>query len=193
MTEVLYTLITAAIVENVLFARAMGTHDMIIHSKTYNGILQYIAGVGLVSLLGGSLSWGLKTLLQEMPIWSLVRWPAVLLSVIIVFAILVLLNDKLLHIKGIAYNVFTTMTFNGAAFGIILLALVNMKTFVTALAYILGCSVGLGLAMFLLHSGREHMEYSNLPRSFQGLPITLIYIGILSLAICGLLGHQLPT
>ena len=193
MTEVLYTLITAAIVENVLFARAMGTHDMIIHSGTYKGIAQYTVGVALISLLGGALSWSLRIPLLRIEIWSLVRWPVVLLSVTFVFVILMLLNDRVLHIRSIKRNVFTTMTFNGAAFGTILLALASAERLFATLTYILGCSAGLGIAMFLLHAGREQMEYSKLPRSFQGLPIILIYIGILSLAICGLIGHQLPT
>ena len=32
---------------------------------------------------------------------------------------------------------------------------------------------------------------SKVPRAFRGLPILLIYIGILSLALYGLLGHPL--
>ena len=33
----------------------------------------------------------------------------------------------------------------------------------------------------------------NVPRAFQGLPIRLMYIGLLALATYGLIGHQLPV
>ena len=49
------------------------------------------------------------------------------------------------------------------------------------------------LAMVLVREGELRLEMCNVPRAFRGLPVTLIYIGLISLAFYGLVGHQLPT
>ena len=56
-----------------------------------------------------------------------------------------------------------------------------------------GSGAGYTLALLLISEGRKRIALSDVPRAFRGLPVALIYIGILSLAIYGLIGHQLPT
>ena len=49
--------------------------------------------------------------------------------------------------------------------------------------------VGYLVAVFIVDEGRRRLRSKDVPSIFQGLPASLIYIGILSLAIYGLLGH----
>ncbi|MEG1800933.1 MAG: NADH:ubiquinone oxidoreductase, subunit RnfA, partial [Oscillospiraceae bacterium] len=55
----------------------------------------------------------------------------------------------------------------------------------------LGSSIGYFFAMVLISEGDRKIAHSKVPTSFQGLPITLIYISILALAVYGLTGHMI--
>ena len=45
------------------------------------------------------------------------------------------------------------------------------------------------LAVLVVNEGQRKIQSRSLPAAFRGLPITLIYIGILALAIYGFTGH----
>ena len=48
-------------------------------------------------------------------------------------------------------------------------------------------------ALLLLWSVRQRLALTRVPKAFRGLPITLLSLGIISLALFGLLGNQLPA
>ena len=108
-----------------------------------------------------------------------------------------LLRPLFLHLWGSARElserqlVYTAL--NGAAYGIVVLSMANYADPLQAIVYAFGCCFGLTAAQLLIHAGHERISLSAVPRPFAGLPVLLIYIGILSLAIYGLVGHQLPT
>ena len=55
----------------------------------------------------------------------------------------------------------------------------------------LGAGGGYVLAMLLCWSIRERLDLCDIPKAFRGAPILFIYLGLLSLALFGLVGHQL--
>ena len=55
----------------------------------------------------------------------------------------------------------------------------------------LGSAVGYAAALVLVSEGQRKIQNRNVPASFRGLPVTLVYIGVLALAIYGLTGHTL--
>lgn len=189
--EMLAIVTVAAVTENLLFARAIGADRILERTRSYNTIIRLGALTCVVSLLGGILAWLLKSALKAYVWWPVFRGTAVLLSICVVYFLLVTLaGTRNLHT---AYALPVTAVFNGASFGAVLIAIVSRETLLQTVAYCLGCSAGLTIAMMLVHSGRERLELCRVPKSFAGLPITMLYIGILSLAIYGLIGHQLPT
>lgn len=60
---------------------------------------------------------------------------------------------------------------------------------VQCLAFGLGSGLGYVFTVFIIREGRRRLRSKSVPTIFKGLPSTLIYIGILSLALYGLLGH----
>lgn len=60
------------------------------------------------------------------------------------------------------------------------------------LGFGIGTGLGFTLASFFLEIAYERLSSEHVPIAFRGFPITLIYIGIVSLAIYGLIGHELP-
>lgn len=189
--EMLSIITIAAVTENLLFARAIGVDHILERTRSYRVIIRLGALTCAVSFLGGVLAWVFKFALKGYAWWPLFRGPAVLLSISAAYFLMVTLagarNLRSPHALPV------TAAFNGASFGAVLIAIVSRETLLQTVAYCLGCSAGLTIAMMLVHSGRERLELCRVPRSFSGLPITMLYIGILSLAIYGLIGHQLPT
>ena len=83
--------------------------------------------------------------------------------------------------------------FSCAVLGTILIAFSGGYGFVKTVGFAFGSGIGYTAALLLVREGRRRIALSDVPRAFRGLPIMLLYIGILSLAIYGLIGHQLPT
>ena len=49
-------------------------------------------------------------------------------------------------------------------------------------------SVGFALAIIILAGIREKMEYNDVPKTFQGMPIVLVTAGLMAIAFCGFAG-----
>ena len=47
------------------------------------------------------------------------------------------------------------------------------------------------LAVVLVAEGQRRLRNRRIPMSFRGLPLTLLYLGMLALAIYGFTGHTL--
>ncbi len=57
-----------------------------------------------------------------------------------------------------------------------------------AVLYAFATSLGYGLAMVLFAGLREHLALNDVPKSFRGVPIALITVGILAMAFMGFSG-----
>lgn len=81
--------------------------------------------------------------------------------------------------------------FNGMAVGVPLVILYcdeAAASFALTLAMGFGAVLGFALAAFFVYEGIRIADNPDLSPNFRGAPILLIYIGILSLAFCALLG-----
>ena len=59
-----------------------------------------------------------------------------------------------------------------------------------SLGFGLGSGIGYVLAVLLVTEARHRLRSKAIPKAFRGLPITLVYIGVLALAIYGFTGHS---
>jgi len=57
-----------------------------------------------------------------------------------------------------------------------------------AVLYAFATSLGYGLAMVLFAGLREHLALNSVPKSFKGVPIALVTVGILAMAFMGFSG-----
>ena len=57
-------------------------------------------------------------------------------------------------------------------------------------SFTLGSGLGYVLAVLLVTEARHRLRSKAIPKAFRGLPITLVYIGVLALAIYGFTGHS---
>ena len=80
------------------------------------------------------------------------------------------------------------LTVNCAILGASLFMVQRDYSFVESVAYGLGAGFGWALAIIALAGLREKMKYSDIPEGLQGLGITFITTGLLSLGFMGIAG-----
>lgn len=80
------------------------------------------------------------------------------------------------------------LTVNCAILGASLFMVQRDYTFTESIAYGLGVGFGWALAIVSLAGLREKMKYSDVPEGLQGLGITFITTGLISLAFMGIAG-----
>ncbi len=181
----LYAL-TAALLENILFTRALGIgrtafsrpRELLSHGAMLTGI----------TFLSSFLCYGVRHLLAEQSLTSTFTALCYLLCVTAVYLVLFPLcrRTELRQMLPVS-------AFNCAVLGALILSNPGQDSLAATVGFGLGSGVGYTLALFLIETGRQRLELTTLPRAFKGMPILLLYTGIVSLAIYGLIGHQLPT
>jgi electron transport complex protein RnfA len=188
-------LASSVVLQNVIFARGFCTDEIRRLPHSYRGIL-YLSGVtAAITMLASLMAWIFAALLRRLTIWRDIRWLIYFLCVasayaLVRYAILFYTGRKLPHEHE---SQLQRASINGAAFGIVLITMSGYTQLWQVLLYAFGCCIGLTAAQLLIHAGHERIELCAVPKPFCGVPILMIYIGVLSLAIYGLIGHQLPT
>lgn len=192
------TAITALAVENAVLARGLGIgRGTMLMNSAFSGIL-----------LGGAFTWMvtlssllvalMNFLLRENPYITVIRPIAYLLSIFFVYTFTVFLLARVLAPKqeGLSKQILALLplsTFNSALFGAFYISASQNFLFTQTVGYALGTGVGYTAAIMIIYYGRKRLAISPVPRSFRGLPILLVYLGLISLALYGLIGHNLPT
>ena len=79
---------------------------------------------------------------------------------------------------------------NSCVLGTVLVERTQNFTLMQSLGFGLGSGVGYLLAVLLVTEAQHRLRSKAIPSAFRGLPITLVYIGVLALAIYGFTGHS---
>ena len=192
--QFLTMMLTALFVENIIFTRALGTSWLFYLTKNPKEILKYTLLLPGVTTLSGLIGYPLRGLLHShdmghvlVPIMFIAITAAVYLAAY--FVIIKFFPEKFEN-PGLNLG---TAVFNCAALGTLLVPANIRLDLISTVGYGIGMSLGFGLAAVIVGYGLTRLEYCRVPKIFRGVPIALIYLGLLSLAFYGLVGHQLPT
>lgn len=188
--------LTAIAIENAVFARALGLNKITLLLKSRNqGILYGVTMAFMLVLASFPVSL-VNYLLQDMDTVALrgIRAPLYLASVLLVYlSVYFLLKRFAPKIFEIILPALPVSTFNTALFGSLFISATYSFNVFQTTGYALGMGIGYTIALLVVYYARKRLAISPVPRSFRGLPILLVYIGLLSLAIYGLIGHGLPV
>ncbi len=120
---------------------------------------------------------------------SAIVWPVALLAAVL----LALLGTyRLAHrlpakeAAETAKGLLPAATLNTALFAALLHTAGQDFSFGQAVGYALGTGLGYTAALLIILYARKRLAISPIPRSFRGLPILLVYVGLISLALYGL-------
>lgn len=82
------------------------------------------------------------------------------------------------------------VTVNTAILGIMLMTATGSRGFFESVVYAFASGIGFTMAITLFATVRERIRYSEIPKSFEGIPIALITAGLIALAFGGFQGMK---
>ncbi len=184
--------IAAVFAQNAILARGMGVSRLVqlVADDDTSSILFSLA-LTVVCVLNAPLGWLVCRLTEAYSWHTLVRPLGYVLCTSIVCGILWLI---LHYAKDFPYgaqlrDMLPNVGFNSCVAGTLLVTTTQNYTMAQSLGFGLGSGVGYLMAIALVAEARRRLQGGEVPQAFRGLPIVLVYIGILALAVYGFTGH----
>ncbi len=194
MMNFFVTLLTAMAVENVIFAKGLGSSKFVFDINKLRTAIKFGGIVTLITTVASLISYYINSMTQQMGLRLYHRGILFIIAVCIVYGIsCFILRRRNLLVFRRHRLILALASFNPSVHGALLLAATHSLSLWDTIAYSLGSGIGFTVALVLIYNCKRRIAISKVPKTFRGLPISLIYIGILSLAIYGLIGYQLPS
>jgi len=189
MTELFLIVVSAILVNNFVLARFLGLCPFIGVSNRLETATGMSLAVLFVMTLAGLVTWAVYALVLEpfgLEYLQTVCFILVIASLVqLVELFIQKASPSLYRSLGIYLPLITT---NCAILGVAVLNIQKDHTLLQTLVFSAGAALGFGLALVLLASIRNRLEFARVPSSFKGAAISFITIGILSLAFMGFSG-----
>lgn len=177
---------TMILVDNYVLAKFLGICPFLGVSKKLDSAVGMSLAVTFVMVMATAATW---------PIYKFILEPYGMdylqtIAFILVIAILVQLLENVLKkyiptlykSLGVYLPLITT---NCTILGVTILNLDNGYDFVESIVCAAGAGIGFLVAMVLFSGVRRRVEEANVPKSFEGLPITLVAAAMVSLSFMG--------
>ncbi|MBQ1950293.1 MAG: RnfABCDGE type electron transport complex subunit A [Clostridia bacterium] len=191
MKTVFLTLLTTALINNVVLSQFLGLCPFLGVSKT----VKTAAGMSGAVVFVITLSSALTSVLYDFVLVPLDVLYMETIVFILVIAALVQLVEMVLKksIPGLygALGVYLPLiTTNCAVLGVSLTNVQSGHSFGMSVLSGFGTAVGFGVAILILAGLREKMQHNEVPHAFQGMPIVLATAGLMAIAFSGFSGLQ---
>lgn len=185
--------LTAIFLENVIFSRALGTSRMLGVLKRRPDLFRFGLLLTGITVLSSCLSYPVSLALRTYEVKSYFR-PFVYLAVVtlVYVAVYWVARQYLPRFFARISPHLTFATFNCAVLGTIFLAADQNYSFAKWVGFGLGSGLGFTFASLLVREGTRRLALCDVPKAFRGFPLQLMYLGLVALAMYGLVGHQLP-
>ena len=192
-------MVLAVFAENVILARALGvTRLMKLVPDHRAQVWDFCLPLLLVITLSAPAGWAAHDLFfpwlrDYLPAWlpiSALRPIVYLTCGIAAMAVAWLLLGVLPRkLRASCRSQLSLATCSTAVLGTMLICANQNYTILQSVAFALGSGLGYVFAVFIVREGRRRLRSKAISSIFQGLPSSMIYIGVLSLAIYALVGH----
>jgi electron transport complex protein RnfA len=187
--ELFVIFISAAIVNNFVLAYFLGICPFVGVSNKLSSATSMGMATTFVMVITAIVSWLLFNLILVPYNLAFLQIPSFILVIasLVQFVEMVIkkVSQPLYRALGIFLPLITT---NCAILGLALFGSMREYSFLENIVFGLGAGVGFTLALVLMAGIREELDLADVPKPFQGAPITLIVAGILALAFMGFAG-----
>ena len=192
-TQIIEIVLSAILINNFIFSQFLGCCPFLGCSSK----IDTAAGMGLAVIFVMGLASAICWCVNEFILKALELQFLQTIAYILVIAVLVQFVEMFLKKSvpslyaalGIYLPLITT---NCAVLGVVLLNTQYKFDFLQSTIYGITGGMGFMLAICLMASVREKVEFSEYPESFNGFPIALVTAGLIALAFMGFNGMKLP-
>ena len=187
VTELLLYFFAAAVLSNLVLSTGFGTSMILRIVRHPRDILSFGVTMTYFSVLTVLSGYWIDLFLDNAAGIHFLR-PLILVGVVALWYLLTVLITKLALPKLYArMELWLPMAaFNNIVVGVALIA--NHQFAISLLGTIglaIGASLGFTLLSLLVAEAREQLDHSDLPHAFRGLPILLLWLGLIALAVMG--------
>lgn len=189
MTKFIIIMLSAVFINNYVLSRFLGICPFLGVSKKLNQATGMSLAVIFVMLIATAVTWPIQTYLlgpNNLGYLQTIVFILVIASLVQLVEIVLKKYIPSLHKSlGVYLPLITT---NCAVLGVTILNIDEGYTFAEAMVNSLGSGLGFFLAMVMFSGVRSKLEGADIPKAFQGLPITLVAASITSLSFLGFSG-----
>ncbi|MCI6118724.1 MAG: electron transport complex subunit RsxA [Prevotella sp.] len=187
--EYILIFISAIFVNNIVLSQFLGICPFLGVSKKVNTALGMSAAVAFVMTLATIVTFIIqKTVLDAFGLQYLQTIAFILVIAALVQMVEIVMkkvSPALYQALGIFLPLITT---NCAVLGVAILVIQKDYTLLESVAYAFSTAIGFGVALTVFAGLREQLELTNVPKGMQGVAITMVTAGLLSLAFMGFSG-----
>lgn len=186
--------VMAIFAQNAVLARGVGV-SRLVQLVGDNDTSSFLFGLllSVICVLGAPLSWLVGGWMQQVPQTAMLRPLAYVLCSFLICVVLwlVLVYGKKIPYRRRLLKMLPNAGFNTCVVGTMLVSTVQQFTLPQTIGYGLGSGLGYLAAVLMVSEARRRLRSSLVPKPFRGLPIVMIYLGILAMAIYGFTGHTI--
>ena len=186
MTKLIIILLSAVFINNYILTRFLGICPFLGVSKKLDSATGMSLAVIFVMLIATAVTWPIQMFLL---VPNDLGYLQTIVFILVIAALVQLVEIALkrylpsLHKSlGVYLPLITT---NCAILGVTILNIDEGYTFIESMVNSLGSGLGFMLAMIMFSGVRSKLEGADIPKSFKGLPITLVAASITSLSFMG--------
>ena len=187
--EFLILIVSAIFVNNFILSQFLGICPFLGVSKKLGQATGMSLAVIFVMLMATAATWPIQTyLLNPNGLGYLQTIVFILVIAALVQFVEIVLKRYIPSLHKALGVYLPLITTNCAVLGVTILNIDEGYTFAEAMVNSLGSGLGFFLAMVMFSGVRSCLEGADIPKSFKGLPITLIAASITSLSFLGFSG-----
>lgn len=181
-------LLTGILTDNYILSKFLGICPFLGVSKKVNTAVGMSAAVIFVMVLATAVTYPINTLLVNNDMAYLQTIVFILVIAALVQLVEIILKKYMVSLYNALGIYLPLITTNCAVLGVVLLNVENGYTFGESIVSSLGAGLGFMVAMIMFAGVRERLEGADIPKSLQGLPITLVSASLVSMSFLGFTG-----
>ncbi len=181
-------LLTGILTDNFILSKFLGICPFLGVSKKVNTAVGMSAAVIFVMVLSTAVTYPINTLLVKNDMEYLQTIVFILVIAALVQLVEIILKKYMVSLYNSLGIYLPLITTNCAVLGVVLLNVETGYGFGESIVSSLGAGLGFMVAMIMFAGVRERLEGADIPKSLQGLPITLVSASLVSMSFLGFTG-----
>ncbi len=189
MTRFIIIMLSAVFINNYVLSRFLGICPFLGVSKKLNQAAGMSVAVIFVMLMATAVTWPIQTYLLDPNNLGYLQTIVFILVIAALVQLVEIILKRYIPSLHKSLGVYLPLiTTNCAVLGVTILNIDEGYTFAESMVNSLGSGLGFFLAMVIFSGVRSRLEGADVPKAFQGLPITLVAASITSLSFLGFSG-----
>lgn len=190
MTDIFIILLGAALINNIAVAQVLATDPILAVSHKDKVGSGFSYAILLILPITNVLATGITNfLLMPLGLQYLQVFIYVLLVITVIYALMLWSARGKANSQQANLQKFLPLAgINTTVFGCVLLNHQQHYNLLESFFFGLGTAIGFTLILAIITAINQRLEFANVPKSFQGLPIMLVTLCLLSMAFLGFAG-----